>query len=209
MAALRNLDVPALLAGVAQDLGHRWFTAGDFNLNVWGIRHPSDVADGWDDVLVACWREGGAWRWEAWQITTDPGKASLERPMRASGCAIMVPGQYKGSHRLGTHKGRPALQQVAPCGFWRDNDRDVELDRKGPVETAVIAANIHDAPGERDDLVGSWSAGCQVFRHVEDLQALLALVRKQQAAGLGDKISYTLVDAGDVPALRALVHLEP
>jgi len=193
-----------LLSAVAKSKGWRWFT-GDHDLNVWVVRAEADDTNRYDDALIVAWRAVGAWHVLRVRCTADPGRSSLLNPGNPHGCARLVPGQYRQSHQLGTHKGRPALRQVAPVRFQRDNTRMGAHHADGPVLEGIILANIHDAPGEANGLVDAFSEGCIVTRWERDLTDVLEAVRDQARVGLGDKVTLTLVDAGDVPELAPLL----
>ena len=110
----------------------------------------------------------------------------------------MAPGQYRGAYKRGLHKGTEALRQVKKVNFYRDNDRDTELDLDpSTLRNEIAYLNIHR--GGRSDRVGRWSAGCQVM-HPKDMDELLKLCDKQeQANGRGfDTFTYTLIDEDDL-----------
>lgn len=177
---------------------------GNYNLNVIGLRKavPSNVeVNLFNDRICAMFELDGIWQLRCWSATTDPGKYWLENPMNVQGTAILAPGQYKDSHKLGLHKGEsPALVQVGRLTVFRDANKDAKLDFESPTTGSGMGINIHRA-GSNSSLVDKWSAGCQVFKRSSELDELLDLVRRQSAAGYGDGISYTLLDwpAADLP----------
>lgn len=142
--------------------------------------------------------------------TTDPGRPWLRAPMRAAGTAIVVPGHYPLSHRLGLHRGYPALVQAGTLLVWRDATRD-DLYDHGPAAEAppTTGINIHAAADDAvygvSPRVGRWSAGCQVLQRRSTLRVLVDAVERQARAGMGDRVSYTLVAEEDLidPLLRA------
>lgn len=197
----------AILKAEMIKIGNKFFEAGDYNLNIVGLRSASDHSNVFDDVMLVAYKLAGAWHVERWACTTDPGRAWLANPMRQAGCAILAPGQYRSAYELGLHKGKRALRQVGNLKIWRDNDKDGELDRNGPLLDADPSAgiNIHRA-GKDSQLVDLWSAGCQVFKREADYLLFLDLCDKQHAKGKGwDKFTYTLIDVGDHPALLDLM----
>jgi hypothetical protein len=190
-------------------LGHAFFTKGKFNLNLIGLRAASDQANLFDDTFVAAYKDrNSVWVVERWSFTSDPGRPHLENPMRTAGCAIMVPGQYRGVYVIGAHKGNPALRQDGDVKVWRDNDKNHVLQRGGKIYVAdkTSGINIHRA-GVDSPKVELWSAGCQVFKRQADHAAMMALAAKQVAewGETGKRFSYTLIDVGDHPALADLL----
>ena len=61
---------------------------------------------------------GNAWETLLCDATTDPGLYYLEHPMNVDGTAILIPGQYIGSHKTGLHKGDHALIQCGKLRVW-------------------------------------------------------------------------------------------
>lgn len=181
-------------------VGAPWFEAPN-DLNVIGIRRPAATAwasgrpDVFDDtILWAFTHPKGVGVALKAPVTTDPTRRWLRTPLNPGGCAVLEPGHYPGSHRLGLHRGRAALEQAGPMRIRRDANRNDAIDALGPVIDAPAATkiNIHDAIGA--DAGDAASAGCQVFRYTQHLNALLGAVREQAKAGRGDRISYTLID---------------
>lgn len=190
-------------------LGHAWWgDTRDYDLFLFGLRAPTRKSDQFDDAIGCRFREGGVVRVEVWKATTDPGKPSLQAPMRAKGCAILPDGQHRRLWVLGNHKGKyPALTQnpATPVAVWRDNDRDDTLDLGSlslqPPE--VIGINCHRA-GVDSPLVGSWSAGCQVHKRSATFDRMMQLARNQIDATSAVTFSYTLFDLVKSPALVEL-----
>lgn len=182
--------------------GHTVFTAGLRNLNIVGVRSPARQANGFDDRLHVIYKETPTqWMARSWPITTDPGLAYLEHPSRSGGCAILLPGQYLGSHVIGLHRGRyAALVQDRPMSFVRDGNHDAILDTADlPVANAVIGLNIHASdnnPFDSQDQVraevGPWSAACQVFQASKDYREFWELIVRASHVW-GKRFSYTLL----------------
>tara|TARA_R110000787_G_scaffold11103_1_gene37212 strand:+ start:5706 stop:6299 length:594 start_codon:yes stop_codon:yes gene_type:complete len=187
--------LPPLLQA-AKATGARVFI-GTYDLNLIGIRHHRTTANQWDDLLACLYLdETNAWRGAYWPATTDPGLPHLVAPMRSAGCAVLVPAQYLGAYKEGLHKGRAALVQIAPVQVYRDNNKDDQIDTSpATIQTLDYSLNIHSVARTVSDAVNSWSAGCQVLRHVEHMAELLALLEKQAEHGHGDRVSYTLITA--------------
>lgn len=202
-------NTPNLIIEAAKAHGYTWHPGKlvkPYDLFVFGIRNKVAKVDAWDDVLGCIYLDASlTLQCVLWRGTTDPGLSSLVDPMNRAGCAIVVPGQYRQSHKLGMHKGKsPAMVQVAPIKVYRDENKDAVFNFDAPT-SGYFGINLHSP--WKDDLarVGAASAGCQVFHAKSDLEALLALVKEQAAHGLGDVVTYTLFSDDSLQPLIALV----
>lgn len=184
-------------------LGHVIFD-GEHDMNVVGIRRVPGTTNAFDDVLALFFKENGAWRFFCWRITTEPGGKYLGKPLNVIGTAIVKPGQYRRSHKLGVHgASKPwaheALVQAGALQVWHDANKDQVLDY-GLAETTSRGGgiNIHRN-------LGDFSAGCQVFESRKDFEEFIGLCKLQVQAGLGDLFTYTLIDwpAGDMGLAEA------
>ena len=184
--------------------GYRFFK-GVYNLNIIGVRSKESVrqSNKFDDAIIVCWgidsERTGIPNKLIFAAATDPGIKSLKAPMNAKGTAILVPGQYRGSHKLGLHQGKyEALVQCAPVKVYRDANKDSILDvDKRTIDTGMFGINIHKA-GLASTIVDGWSAGCQVVAIEKDYAIFMDLCRKQKLAGYGDKFTYTLLEEKDL-----------
>lgn len=168
-----------------------------FDLNVFGIRNPSNVPDLWDDTIGVAYRDDqNHKRIFLCPATTDPGLDYLLNPLNAKGTAIMCEGYYKKLWRRGMHKGYKALVQVNPATFVRDFNRDRVLDFDGiRRETGIIGANLHRAHATLKAMrVGKYSAACQVVQMALDLAHTLGLVDLQAKYIKTDFVSYALMN---------------
>ncbi|MDI7267642.1 MAG: hypothetical protein QME96_06580 [Myxococcota bacterium] len=191
------------IASECKRLGYAWFTSGDLNLNVVAVRNLPGRPNEFDDLLTCSYRAGGVWVVRAWPCTTDPGLYWLRNPGRTAGTAILKPGQYRGSHVVGRHKGAyPALVQDRPVAVYRDANRDEKPDYTGvPVETGMFGINVHasdDDPFDTADRgagrpVEKWSAGCVVFATSAEYREWWSLVT-QAACIYGPRFSLTLLE---------------
>ena len=170
-----------------------------YNLNIIGVRSNSVMANSFDDWLYLVFRdEEMAMQMHCFSITTDPGTYWLEHPMNVNGTAVLVPGQYRGSHMLGKHRGKyDALVQAKPVKVYRDNNGDNVLDFSGPIEEGLFGLNIHrsSATGS-SQVVEKWSAGCQVFQNVSEYNFFIETC-KQAVALYGNSFTYTLLEEKD------------
>ncbi len=192
----RQLDY-ARLRAVCKREGHKFFDAGDYNLNIIGVRTDDRRSDLFNDWLCLAFRQNDHEQLLVFAATTDPGTYWREHPMNVSGTAILKPGQYPGSHSLGQHQGKyPALVQSGPVTVYRDGNADALLDAHDgiPTETGHFGINIHKA-GRLSDArssVGKWSAGCQVVADTADFDLFLAICNRA-AAKWGPRYTYTLL----------------
>ena len=91
---------------------YRWFEGGDYNLNIVGIRNSSTegkVTNKFDDWVTLSYSVNGELKYEEFRATTDPGSHWERNLMNKDGVAILVPGQYRGSHTIGLHQGKTEI----------------------------------------------------------------------------------------------------
>ena len=183
--------------------GHRVFENGDYNLNIIGIRRTKNpTVDKFDDIICCVYKVNGYWHFQSWQATTDPGIRYLGKKKMGNkkGTAILQPGQYSGCWTLDYHRGKylALCQRGGDVNVWRDYNKDGELNYEGKTFTGRFGINIHRSRGhgELAENVGPHSAGCQVFRRAEDLDALLWLCKKQTTTHPHWKkaFTYTLIE---------------
>ena len=170
-----------------------------YNLNIIGIRNQINKPNQFDDTLVVMWKFKGSWNFLHFEITTDPGLYWLNQPMNPLGTAILKEGQYKGSHKLGKHKGYKALQQQGPVIVYRDANRDNNLNMTaGTEQEGYFGINIHRARLDGKSInVNKWSAGCQVFASSADFDVFMKLC-DNAVAQWGNGFSYTLINSKDL-----------
>lgn len=174
---------------------YSFFTTGDYNLNLIGIRKNNTISNVFDDLFLCIFKIHGYWRCHIAQITTDPGLYWTENPMNVDGTAILKPGQYRSSFRFGYHKNKyPALVQCAPVTVYRGRNRDNEINTESE-DTGLFGINIHKA-GSASKNVDKWSAGCQVFANESEYDFLIknvyAAIHKW-----GGRFTYTLLQQSD------------
>jgi len=186
--------LPPILQAV-QSKGYKVFTDGDYNLNITGIRSPERVANAFDDRLCVTYKLNDMWNTETFEITTDPGSPYLLKPINNYGCAILVPGQYRGAYSIGKHRGQYlALVQSGKVKVFRDNDLDNILDMDPEtIQDGYFGINIHKRSGESDTVNGA-SAGCQVFRYEHEFNRMMYLAQKQVSERGWRTFTYTLLE---------------
>ena len=173
-----------------------------WNINIVGIRNSNRSVNYFDDNILILYRNDKK-KWEVFcaAATTDPGRVPLLDPINKNGTAILVPGQYRGSHKIDLHAGKYlALRQSgAPVKVYRDNDRDAVLEMKrSTIQEGYFGINIHRASRwESTSLVQSYSAGCQVFQNARDFNRFLKICQKS-ADKFGNRFTYTLLDEKDL-----------
>lgn len=152
-----------------------------YDLNLIGVRSDDHTPDVFNDCLAVLWEDKFGWNLIAHEATTDPGLYYLNNPINSSGTFIMAPGFHKGLWKLGTHKGYEAFQQVGVATGWRDADRDKEMDMMPgkTVQVSNAGVNMHRAKDEGESqVVGQWSAGCQVRKRDDDHEIVIELAKR-------------------------------
>jgi len=165
-------------------------------LNIIGVRSSNIEANLFDDWLYLTQNlENGDVAIYEFPITTDPGAYWLKNPMNVDGTAILVPGQYLNSHRLGLHQGKyEALKQNKPVKVWRDNNGDTTIDQSGEIYEGVFGINIHRSNAKTaSNIVEKWSAGCQVFKKVNDFNLFIEICKNSGQ----ENFTYTLLEETD------------
>lgn len=188
-----------VIKNVMRSKGHAVFgSPKGYDLNLFGIRTTDTRANEFNDWVGVMYLEGGVWNKFVFPATTDPGAYWREHPMNADGTAALKPGQYRSSHKVGEHKGYPALQQKGPVVVYRDPDRNLELNLDDSnVQEGMFGINIHRASIRApSNVVNKWSAGCQVLQDPIQFGFLLELACKS-ALLHGNSFTYTLLTEAD------------
>lgn len=181
--------------------GYAFFTKEDYNLNIIGIRAKGRrITNTFNDFLVLIYNNGNNKNIKyIYPITTDAGAPYMKKPINDAGCAVLVPGQYRGCYQLGLHRNKyKALVQRKPVKVYRDNNKNDVYDfEPKSIETGLFGINIHKA-GDNSIQVDKWSAGCQVFKTQKDFDSFIRLCKKQIKNGLGKTFTYTLIKEEDL-----------
>lgn len=150
-------------------MGYTFYESGNYNINIFAVRTNECTSNAFNDVIGLAYKVDGVWVVDKYNATVDPGVVSRTNPVNSCGCAIIVPGQYRGCWRLGMHRNKyPALVQNKPIKLYRDNDRDTELDcNSASIVEELTGINIHHA-GADSKQVDNWSAGCMVIANRND-----------------------------------------
>ena len=176
-----------VLQRAVEGKGYKYFTNGDYNLNIIGIRNSATanmVTNKFDDTITLSYKVDGEWQYHEFDCTTDPGTHWVENCINdKKGVAILKPGQYPKSHKIRKHQGRyEALGQQNPVTVYRDNNRDdvYNLNQEN-TDTGLFGINIHRATkyaGKKSSQVDKWSAGCQVIAANDDYTKFMKICRK-------------------------------
>lgn len=189
---MKEITLSKLIAAYAVQK-YVWFNNGDWDFNLFGVRSAERIANSYDDLVGIAYKVDGRQQFHVYPATTDPGLPWLQKPMQVQGCGIMAPGQYRGAYSLGTFMNRPALIQVGPVSYYRDNNRDNTLDFDAKtLESAVVGAHVHCVGGGFGGTpVGFNSAMCQDLQLLVDMQHLYDTLKEQVKRG-GKTFTYTL-----------------
>ena len=198
--SLFNKCVKADFQKIFARKGYTFFTKGEYNLNIIGVRHKgSKVTNHFDDCLVVIYNTPNEQNVKrVFVCTTLPGKKAMDHPTQIKGTAILKPGQYRGAYQIGYHKGKyKALCQKKPLIVYRDNNKDQVYDLSPiSIDRGIFGINIHKA-GDNSTLVDGWSYGGQVLAKSIDFNALMRLVEKS-ANIYGNSFTYTLINEEDL-----------
>ena len=180
--------------------GYAFFTKGDYNLNIIGVRHKgAKVTNRFDDCLVVIYNTANEQNVKrVFVCTTLPGKKAMEHPIQVKGTAILKEGQYRGAYKIGYHKGKyKALCQAKSLPVYRDGNKDDKFDLNPlSIDKGIFGINIHKA-GDNSTLVDGWSYGCTVLAKSIDFNALMRLVERS-ASIYGNSFTYTLINEEDL-----------
>ena len=200
---LANKCTKADFRTILYNKGYAYFTKGEYNLNIIGVRHKgSKVTNKFEDCIVVIYntpKERNVRR--VFMCTTLPGKKAMNHPTNIKGTAILKEGQYRGAFKIGYHKGKyKALVQYKSLPVYRDNNKDDVFDLSPHyIDNGIFGINIHKAGNSESGstLVDGWSYGCQVFSKSVDFSAFMRLVERS-ANIYGDKFTYTLINEEDL-----------
>ena len=190
-----------------EGLGYKYFIGDNYDVNIVGIRNSETegrVTNKFDDLITISYKdEDGEWQYHEYDCTTDPGDDWMENPwIKEKGCAVLKPGQYRGSHKLRLHSGKYlALGQKKDVTVYRDNNRNDQYEfDESSCDTGVFGINIHRATaleGKTSTYVNKYSAGCQVIASNDDWFAFLEICQTAREVW-GNSFSYTLIESKNI-----------
>lgn len=185
-----------------QKKGYKYFTKGDYNLNIIGVRsdNKGKVTNLYDDYLVLIYNVNNVENRFIYPITTEPGNYYMHKPCNPKGSGILVPGQYSGCWKLGLHKGKyQALCQAKPVKVYRDNNKNDIYDcNPETIDEGMFGINIHRSNEYLTSVnVNNWSAGCQVFSNPNNFNEFIRICKEQEKR-YGNNFTYTLINEKDL-----------
>lgn len=198
------MDKTVLIQRIKQIMnnkGYKFFERGNYNLNIIGIRSKQSVANSFDDSLMCIFKKDNEWIINEYTITTDAGSYWLNNPIDKKGTALLVPDQYRGVYGLRLHKGKykALCQSWGDVKVYRDNNKDIILDYDPQtIDEGMFGINIHRSnPRTESTMVNKWSAGCQVFKKVNEYDEFIKDCELARNIW-GNKFTYTLLTYKDI-----------
>ena len=189
------------LQDIFKSMGYAFFTKGEYNLNIIGVRNPNLISNSFDDTMICVYKIDGEWVLKEWEITTDAGEYWLENPMNENGCALLVPNQYRGVYKIDLHQGsyEALCQRNGEVEVYRDDNKDQILNfNDATKEWGMFGINIHRSnPSTQSTIVEKWSAGCQVFKKVDDFNEIMDICGRAKVIW-GNSFTYTLIKDEDL-----------
>ena len=163
--------------------------------NYWilGIQNSKDNFNRFDDVFYLFDGENIIKRTLG---TTNAGSEGLMnfRTYNRKGVAVIKTNEwYRGLWTYGLHKGKmPALKQIKPIKYYRDGNKNREVEEIGELHNGIIGIDFHTATYLKDlsifrKFIGKWSLGCQVVNSLLDYHFILDLIKEQNV------IDYCLI----------------
>ena len=149
------------------ELGHQWPT-----FHLVGVRSAANEKNKFDDTMYLV----NGLIMTPFSCTTNPGTHWLKNLMNPKGTAVLKPGQYVDSWKIGMHQGKyKALTQSKPITVYRDGNKNDLAEEAGKEDTGLFGINIHRAnPSAVSSIIDKWSAGCQVLNDPKQFATLLA-----------------------------------
>jgi len=191
------------IKNVMQRKAYVFFEKGEYNLNLIGIRANKDEninKDTFDDLFMVIYKDDAGKQFRLIiPITTVPGLRYMKNPSNQKGVAILKPGQYRGVWKIDYHSGKylALCQRGDKFVVYRDNNRDMILDfNEATTDYGYFGINFHKA-GENSQLIGAYSAGCQVAQMSRDFAKVMELAEKSKKI-FGNSFTYTLLQETDL-----------
>jgi hypothetical protein len=198
-----GISLPPMLQSILKAMARKNYVVYQepYKLNIVGVRSKSTTPNSFDDTINVFYKDdAGNWIFKSYPATTDPGSSYLNTPLNQKGTAILKPGQYVNSHKIGLHRNQyTALVQQRPVTVMRDANRDNVLDfTSGKEDTGLFGINLHRASQTgTTKTVGKYSAGCQVFSNINDFNEFLQMCEKHRGK-YGNNFTYTLLIENDL-----------
>lgn len=128
--------------------------------------------------------------------TTNAGSTGLKNYNKYGllGTAVIKTDEwYYGLWRYGLHKKKmPALKQIRPIKYYRDNNKNNKVEEMGKMYEGMIGIDFHTVTYQHNlpfwrKFIGGWSMGCQVVNHVKGYYQILKAVKHQ------NEVTYCLI----------------
>lgn len=157
-----------------------------------GIRSNADIPNKFDDKFFL-YKDSECL--VATSGTTHPGTPILLNFTKYSNlgaCVLSTNKWYSKAFVYGMHNGKmPALRQISPFYFHRDNDKDLKAEEIGKEYLAICNTNFHfntynvfkGVKLATKENVDSWSAGCQVCNVQEHYEKIINLTKTTSGVG--------------------------
>jgi len=151
-----------------------------------GVRSKEDNPNAFDDKIYLF---KGSQFIEVTSATTNAGTPTLKQfeKVNKKGAAVLKSEQwYYDVWKYGKHNGKvdALLQLGAPVQVYRDTDKDTSSEEQGILDTGYFGINFHpntyDLSRPTSNIVGWWSAGCQVVNNVTKYKTIIRLVKPQK-----------------------------
>lgn len=201
---LENVDFQK----VFNKMGYAFFTKGQYNVNIIGVRNLTEgnvQNDTFNDALICIYNTKDSkgklvQKAKIWDATTDPGLKALNSPIDAKGTAILVPGQYRGVYKIDLHRGKyqALCQRLGVVKVYRDGNKNNKLDfNPTTISSGIFGINIHKSAEYARETIGGYSYGCQVFKLTKDFNSFMDICKKS-AELYGNKFTYTLITTDEL-----------
>ena len=184
---------------------YKFFT-GNIDLNFIWERTNDTITNTFTDFLYIAYLNNGKENVLIIPATTKPGlKGSILEPGTVEGIkgtAIIKPGQYLKSWEFhDTFKefsGYPYFRQIGKIDYWRDGDKDTQIDKVQDQEDRIFGTHWHKMSQigtYGSGQINNWSLGCMGAAEPE-FKKILPLVRTSVKIW-GTKFSGTILESKD------------
>lgn len=188
---VKSYTADQLLAQVKSLNNYKEIPAGRWIL---GVRSNEDTPNKFDDKFYIFDNETFVMVLSG---TTNPGTPTLtqfEKVNKAGAAVLKSDRWYYNVWQFGRHQGKvdALLQLGAKVDVYRDIDRDHKAEEQDALQSGYFGINFHPntykANGKGGELIGWWSAGCQVSND-ERYWKLIAFFKANQK-----NVSYCLIN---------------
>lgn len=185
--------------------GYKFFDTGNYNLNIVFERTSDVFTDFFTDKCHIAYREKNLPYVLSVPCSTKAGFYYVNNPITyqgVTGVAVIMPKQYLGVYEFVddyvTWLNYPFFRQIKGMDYWRDFDKDTDLDKVQPQINQNFGTHFHR--GSNPSVTGyhiyNWSAGCLIseepyFKQVVELARKSVLI-------YGDKFSITVLEEKDM-----------